>query len=91
MEQVSPMTRHISRGENRWSDIISWFPSVPRVGGDPENSEARTRSNVVIVPARSGSSMASKGETRDSQDAVTEGQQKVETLLGTAVRGQDDV
>ena len=91
MEQVSSMTRHISRGENRWSDIVSWFQPVPRVGGDSENSGAWTRANVVIMPARLGSSMASKGETRDSQDAVTEGQQKVETLLGTAVRGQDDV
>ena len=94
MEQLSSMTRHIPRGENHWIDLLSWFRSVPRVGGDPENAGARvarTRATVVNVPARFDSSMQSKGETRDGQDVIMEGQQKIETLLGTAVRGQDDV
>ena len=91
MEQLSSMTRHIPRGENHWSYLLSWFRSVPRVEGDPENAGARTRATVVVVPARLDSSMQSKGETRDGQDAVMEGHQKVKTLLGTAVRGQDDV
>ena len=91
MEQLSSMTRHIPRGENHWIDLLSGFRSVPRVGGDPENAGARTPATVVIVPARLDFSMQSKGETRDGPDAIVEGHQKVETLLGTAVRGQDDV
>ena len=86
MEQLSSITRHIPRGENHWSDLLSWFRSVPRVGGDTENAGARTHATVVVVPARLDSSMQSKGENRDGQDAVMEGHQKVETLLGTAVR-----
>ena len=79
--------RHIPGGDNPWGDFLPWVRSVTKVQYGPDDSVVRMCAITVITPASENFSMPSKGEIRDPQDAVAEGQEKIGMPLGTMGRG----
>ena len=84
MSQFNYVIQHIHGEDNRWGDLLSRWRVL-----DSEGLLVRANVIVVVAPPTGDYQMPSKGEIKDSQDAVARGQVEVTTPLGTVTRGED--
>ena len=84
MSQFPYVIQHIPGTDNHWGDLLSRWRVL-----DSNSRVVRVNVLAVVAPAMGDYVMPCKSEIGDRQDAEARGQDKVDTLLGMVIRGED--